>query len=85
MEKKAFVKKLAIDVAIVMAVAIALIGVCFGHVIEGNLFAEIAKWVVVGLGIIGIVEAFIYLAIGPLAWHWKEKKGNEKTDTVDKE
>lgn len=84
MEKKTFVNTLALWTAIVAAVVIAVIGLCFGHVIEGSLFKEVAKWIVVGIGIIAILEGLLYSSIGPLIWHWKEKRKDEKTDTVDK-
>ena len=51
----------------------------FGVEIEGD-----TKWITVGLGVIVIVEGLLLSTIIPLAWHWKEKKGNEKVDKVDK-
>lgn len=69
MEMKTFIKKLAIWVAVIAAAIIAVIGLCFGKVIEGSLFAEIAKWLFMGVIIICILEAFVYL-FGPLIWHW---------------
>ena len=41
----------------------------FGRVIEGSLFAEVAKWVLMGLVVIGILEGFVYF-LGPLIWHF---------------
>lgn len=84
MEKKTFVNRLALWVAVVAAIIIAVIGLCFGHVIEGTLFKEVTKWIVVGLGVIAILEGFIFSSLGPLIWHRLEMKKNEKTDTVDK-
>lgn len=74
MDQKTFIKKLAIWVAIVAAVIIAIIGLCFGKVIEGNLFAEIAKWIFWGAVIIGILEAFIYMGIGGIIYHFYIEK-----------
>lgn len=75
MEKKEFIKKLAINVAIVAAIVIALIGVCFGKRIETTLFGEISKWIVVGIGIIGILEGFIAMGVGGIIYHfWYEKR-----------
>lgn len=62
-------KRVAIWVAVVAAVIVAVIGLCFGKVIEGSLFAEVAKWVLMGLVVIGILEGFVYF-LGPLAWHF---------------
>ncbi len=69
MDKITFVKRVAIWVAVVVALAIAVIGLCFGRVIEGSLAAEIGKWVLMGLVVIGILEGFVYF-LGPLIWHF---------------
>ena len=75
MNKRTFCKKVAIWVAVIAAVLIAIIGLCFGKVIEGSLFAEIAKWVVMGACVIGILEGFVYF-LAPLVWHfYYEDKG----------
>ena len=64
-----FCKRVAIWVAVIAAAVIAVIGLCFGKVIEGSLFAEVAKWVVMGLVVIGILEGFVYF-LAPLYWHF---------------
>lgn len=69
MDKITFVKRVAIWVAVVAALIIAVIGLCFGRVIEGSLAAEIGKWVLMGLVVIGILEGFVYF-LGPLIWHF---------------
>ncbi len=69
MDKITFVKRVAIWVAVVAALAIAVIGLCFGRVIEGSLAAEVGKWVLMGLVVIGILEGFVYF-LGPLIWHF---------------
>jgi len=46
--------------AIITAVVMLILGLCFGKVIEENLFAEIAKWVVMTGVIIVIMETFAY-------------------------
>ena len=69
MDKITFVKRVAIWVAVVAALAIAVIGLCFGRIIEGSLAAEIGKWVLMGLVVIGILEGFVYF-LGPLIWHF---------------
>ena len=69
MDKIAFVKRVAIWVAVVAALIIAVIGLCFGRVIEGSLAAEVGKWVLMGLVVIGILEGFVYF-LGPLIWHF---------------
>ncbi len=69
MDKITFVKRVAIWVAVVAALIIAVIGLCFGRIIEGSLAAEIGKWVLMGLVVIGILEGFVYF-LGPLIWHF---------------
>ena len=68
-DQRTFVIRVAIWVAIVAAVIVAAIGLCFGKVIEGSLFAEVAKWALMGLVVIGILEGFVYF-LGPLVWHF---------------
>lgn len=46
--------------AIGTAVVMLICGLLFGKVIEGSLFAEVAKWVVMTLFIIVIMEVFAY-------------------------
>ena len=70
MDKRTFCKRVAIWTAVIAATAIAVIGLCFGRVIEGSLFAEVAKWIVMGLVVIGILEGFVYF-LAPLYWHFK--------------
>jgi len=75
MEQKKFIVRLAIWTAVVTAVIIAIIGLCFGKVIEGNLLAEVTKWIVMGIVIIGILEGFILMGVGGILYHfWYERK-----------
>lgn len=60
MDIKTFCKRFMLWTAAVVAVVMLVIGLLFGKVIEENLFAEIAKWVVMTLFIIGIFEVFAY-------------------------
>lgn len=69
MDKMTFCKRVAIWVAVIAAALIAVIGLCFGSVIEGCLFAEVAKWIIMGAAVIGILEAFVYF-LAPLYWHF---------------
>ena len=69
MDKITFVKRVAIWVAVVAALVIAVIGLCFGRIIEGSLAAEVGKWILMGLVVIGILEGFVYF-LGPLIWHF---------------
>ena len=83
MEKKEFITKGAIWIAVVTAVIALIIGLCFGKVIEENLFAEICKWVVMTVVVIGVLEGFWFSSVGLVIWHWKEKHNNEKTNKLD--
>ena len=78
MEKTKYVKRFAVVVAVVAAVIIAVVGICWGEVIEGSLFAEIMKWFVMGFVVIGILEGFVY-HLAPLIWHRKDMKKNNET------
>lgn len=69
LDKRTFVKHVAVWVAVVAALVIAVIGLCFGRVIEESLAAEVGKWVLMGLVVIGILEGFVYF-LGPLIWHF---------------
>lgn len=60
-------KKFAIWTAVVVAVVMLVLGLCFGKVIEETLFGEIMKWVVMTVVIIGIFEVFAY-TLGQLAY-----------------
>ena len=68
-DQRTFVKRVALWVAVVAAAVIAVLGLCFGRVIEGSLAAEVGKWVLMGLLVIGILEGFVYF-LGPLVWHF---------------
>jgi undecaprenyl pyrophosphate phosphatase UppP len=67
MDKRTFMKKFAIWTAVVVAVVMLIIGLCFGKVIEETLFGEMMKWVVMTAVIIGIFEVFAY-TLGQLAY-----------------
>ena len=69
LDQKAFVKRMAVWVAVVAAAVVTVIGICFGKVIEGSVFAEVMKWVLMGAVVIGILEGFVYF-LGPLVWHF---------------
>jgi undecaprenyl pyrophosphate phosphatase UppP len=60
MDKRTFMKKFAIWTAVVVAVVMLVLGLCFGRVIEETLFGEVMKWVVMTAVIIGIFEVFAY-------------------------
>lgn len=60
MEKGKFCKRVMLWTAVAVAVVMLILGLCFGKVIEENLFAEIAKWVVMTGVIIVIMEVFAY-------------------------
>lgn len=74
MNQEQFCKRLMLWVGVILALIALVIGLCFGRVIEGTLFAEVAKWVVMSAFVISIIEGLIYVAIGPLLWHFWHKK-----------
>ena len=69
MDKKTFCIRVAVWTAVIAAVLIAVIGLCFGKQVETTLFGEISKWIVMGLVVIGILEGFVYF-LAPLIWHF---------------
>ena len=68
-EKRTFCKRFMIWTVIVVAVFIAVLGICFGKVVEATLAEEIGKWIVMGIFIIGIFEVFAYV-LAPFFYHW---------------
>ena len=74
------IRKFLILSAVIVAVAMLIFGLCFGKVIEENLFLEIAKYVVMYIPICAIFETFAYI-LAPLAWHIKyDDKNNDSLD-----
>lgn len=67
-DKRTFCKRFMIGTAIVVAIAVAVIGLCFGRVVEATLAEEVGKWVLMGLFLIGIFEVFAYI-LAPLVYH----------------
>lgn len=61
----------AIVVAVLCTIVVAACGLIWGSIIEGSLFAEIAKYAVVNLGIIAILETFWY-TLGQVMYHWMD-------------
>lgn len=72
MDKEKYCKRFAIWAAVITAALVAIVGLCFGRVIEGTLFAEVAKWIVMTAVLVGIVECFVYF-LAPLIWHFRNK------------
>lgn len=82
MDQKTYIKRFAIWTAVISAVIFALCGIFFGKVVEESLFAEIAKWVVVSLGVIGIIiEPLVIVVIAPFCYHaFYEKRAKVDPD-----
>ena len=68
-DKRTFCKRFMIGTAVVVALVIAVLGLCFGKVVEATLAEEIGKWIIMGLFIIGIFEVFAYV-LAPFFYHW---------------
>jgi len=60
MDIKTFCKRFMLWTAIITAVVMLVFGLCFGKVIEANIWEEIGKWVVMTGVIIVIMEVFAY-------------------------
>ena len=64
---------ICLSIALVLPVFFVLIG---GHVVEETVFAEFAKWVVMGAVVTCIVEVFMYV-IGQFIYDfWYRRKHN---------
>lgn len=70
-EKVKFMLVGAIIIAVLCTLVVAACGLIWGSIIEGSLFAEIAKYAVVNLGLICILETFWY-SLGQIAYHWMD-------------
>ncbi len=75
MDKIAFIKKIGLWVGAIAALIFLIVGLGWGKVIEETLFGEVTKWIVMGIGVIAIIEGLTLGIIAPLAWHFKQKKG----------
>lgn len=60
MDIKTYCKKFMIWTAVIVAVVLLILGLCFGKVIEANIYEEVGKWIVMGLFIICSCEALAY-------------------------
>ena len=77
MDIKTFCKRFMLWTAIITAVVMLILGLCFGKVIEANIWEEIGKWVVMTLVIIGILEVFAY-TLSQFFYHWIYDKKNKE-------
>ena len=68
--KKKFMLKGALWIAIICTIVVAACGLLWGSIIEGSLVAEIAKYAVGNLAIIAILETF-WFSLGQIFYHWK--------------
>ena len=48
------------EIVIIALVILLILGLCFGKVIEANIYEEVGKWIVMGLLIICSCEALAY-------------------------
>ena len=75
MDKFTYVKRFAMWVAAICAALALIIGLCFGKVIEANLFEEVSKWVVGVLALIAIIiEPLVIVVIAPSIYDHKYGK-----------
>lgn len=77
MDIKTFYKRFMLWTAIITAVIMLVLGLCFGKVIEGNIWEEIGKWVVMTVVIIAILEVFAYTLSGFFYHLIYDKKNKE--------
>ena len=76
MDKFTYVKRFAIWTAIICAVIALIIGLCFGKIVEANLFEEVSKWVFCVIALIAIIiEPLVIVVIAPYIYDIKRSKG----------
>ena len=68
MDEKTFMKRFFLWTAVAVAAVMLILGLCFGKVVEANIWEEIGKWVVMTLGLICIFWVFAY-TIGQFVYH----------------
>ena len=83
MDKMTFCKRFMAMTAVVVAVVMLILGLCFGKVIEANLFEEVMKWVVGTVGIIVIVEVMAYSISQFVYDAWVRPKVEKKEDDAE--
>ena len=74
MEKKDLFVKIMAWIAVVVFLVVEVIGLCFGKVIEGSLFAEVMKWLVCGVGLAGLVCGTVWALVATIVSRKKDKK-----------
>ena len=83
MEKKKYCKRLMLRTAALVAVVMLIIGLCFGKVVEANVWEEVGKWVFMYFPICAIFETFAYI-LAPLFWHIKyDGKNTGEPEALD--
>ena len=73
MEKKDLFIKIMIWIAVVVFLVVEIIGLCFGKVIEGSLFAEVMKWLVWGVALAGLVCGTVWALVATIVSRKKDK------------
>ncbi len=80
MDIRTFCKRFMIWAAVAVAVIMLICGLCFGKVIEANIWEEIGKWVFMTLCLIAGVEAMCY-TLSQFFYHLiYDKKNKDKEE-----
>ena len=79
MDIKTFCKRFMLWTAIITAVFMVIMFLCFGKIIEANLAEEVGKWIVMTLVIIGILEVLAY-TLSQFFYHLIYDKKNKELD-----
>ena len=74
MEKKDLFVKIMAWIAVAVFLVVEIIGLCFGKVIEGSLFAEVMKWLVWGVVLAGVVCGTVWALVATIVSRKKDKK-----------
>lgn len=71
MEKK--FKTIMWGIAAAVFAIVEIIGLCFGKLIEGSFFAEVAKWIVMGAAVAALVCGLAWIPVSI----YLQRKGDE--------
>ena len=77
MEKKDLFIKIMIWIAVVVFLIVEVIGLCWGRVIEGSVFAEVMKWLVWGVALAGLVCGTVWALVATIVSRKKDKEGKK--------
>lgn len=74
MDKKGFIIKVEAAIFVITFIVIAVIGILKGKVVEGSVAEEIAKWVVMDIGMSAFICALLFWPVRV----WADRRYKDK-------